>query len=71
MACGVPMGEDELNAGRACVWTLDADAPIGEVMPDGCMKPLLTGAGGSVLPPIHDAPTFAGGRNSMLATWTL
>ncbi len=71
MACVFPIDDDELNAGRAWVWTVEADAPMGEVTPDGCMKPFETGAGGSVPPPDQDAPTLAGGKNSMLATWTL
>lgn len=71
MACVVPIGDDELNAGRAWVCTVEPEPPIGEVIPDGCMKTLPTGAGGNVLPPGQDAPTLAGGKNSMLATCTL
>ncbi len=70
MACVFPIDDDELNAGRAWVCTVEPVAPIGEVVPDGCMKPLPTGAGGNVPPPVQDAPTLAGGRNSMLATCT-
>ncbi|MHA6299030.1 hypothetical protein [Devosia sp. CAU 1758] len=71
MACVVPIDDDELNAGRAWVCTAEAEPPIGEVIPDGCMKPLPTRAGGKVAPPFQDAPTLAGGKNSMLATCTL
>ena len=65
-------GEERIVPKRATYWvcTVEADAPIGEVAPEGCIKPPLTGAGGSVLPPFQAAPTFAGGRNSMLATCT-
>jgi len=71
MACGVPIGDDELNAGRDWVCTVEALAPIGEVMPPGWVKPDPTGAGGKVLPPVQAAPTLAGGKNSILATCTL
>src|SRR5690606_10541743 len=68
MACGVPIEDDEFKAGRSCDWTEGAIAPcpIGEVAPDGCMKPFCTGAGGMGLPPPpQDEPTLAGGRNCM------
>lgn len=65
MACVVPIDDDELNAGRAWVCTVGADAPTGEVK-----KPFEAGAGGNP-PPDQDAPTLAGGKNSMLATCTL
>ena len=71
MACVVPIDDDELNAGSAWVCTVEAVAPIGEVIPEAWPKPVPTGAGGSVLPPVQDAPTLAGGKNSMLATCTL
>lgn len=64
------MEGDGLNAGRSWDWTVGADAPmpIGDVDPDELKKPLFAGAGGSVLPPLQEPPTLAGGKYCMLAT---